>query len=245
MDIAVVFIFGLIIGSFLNVVIYRLPKGESLIFPASHCPKCNKKIKFYDNIPVFGYIFLGGKCRHCHNKIGKIYPAIEIITATLFTIDYLHRGAGLLYLYEILLISIFVCIFMIDLKHMIIPDILNLMLAIGAFGPIAMGRIDITTALTGGVLGGAVLFIIAMIGPMGGGDIKFMAAMGLWLGIIGTGLALWIAFVVGGIIGVVLLLMKIKKRGDNVAFGPYLIIGSFIAYFFQNVFFQFYLNLIH
>ncbi len=243
MDIAVVFILGLLIGSFLNVVIYRLPNGESVLFPASHCPKCNKKIKFYDNIPVIGYIILGGKCRNCKNKIGKIYPAIELLTAFLFTIDYLHRGASLLFLYEVLLISIFICIFMIDLKHMIIPDRLNLMLAIGAFGPIVMGRIDIMVALTGAILGGAVLFIIAMIGPMGGGDIKFMAAMGLWLGTLGTGLALWFSFVIGGIIGIVLLVTGIKKRGEAVAFGPYLIIGSLISYFFQSAFFQFYFNI--
>ncbi len=243
MDIALVFIFGLIIGSFLNVVISRLPKGESLMFPASHCPKCHKKIKFYDNIPIIGYIMLGGKCRNCHSEIGKIYPAIELITAVLFTIDYLHRGVSLLYLYEILLLSIFICIFVIDLKHMIIPDILNLMLAIGAFGPIAMGRINLTTALTGCVIGGVILFIIAIVGPMGGGDIKFMAAMGLWLGTYGTGLALWIAFVIGGIVGLILLVTGIKKRGESVAFGPYLIIGSLFAYFFQSAFFQFYFNI--
>ncbi len=239
----IAFISGMVVGSFLNVVIYRLPRGESLMFPSSHCPNCHKSIAFYDNIPIFSYLILGGKCRKCKNSIGKIYPIIEFVTAVLFVLAFMYRGNNIRYMLDIYLISVLICIFMIDLNNLIIPNELNIALAIGAVAPIIFGYIAPVYAMTGAVIGGAVLFVIAVIGPMGGGDIKFMAAMGLWLGTRGTLLALWLAFVIGGVIGVAQLILKKKKRGESVAFGPYLIIGSLLAYFFQDIFFEYYLRM--
>ncbi len=235
---------GLVVGSFLNVVIHRMPRGQSLVFPSSHCPKCHHKIAFYDNIPVLSYLMLGGKCRKCHQTIDKIYPIIEFITGVLFLTIFLYRGNTLQYVLDIVLISIFICIFMIDLHHMIIPDQLNIALALVGVLPIIFGYISLTSAATGAVLGGSILFIIALIGPMGGGDIKFMAAMGLWLGSTGVLLALWISFVVGGMIGIIQLMTKMKQRGEKVAFGPYLIFGSVLAYFFKDIFLKYYFSLL-
>jgi len=237
--------FGLLIGSFLNVVIYRVPNGESIAFPASHCPICGHDLKPYDNIPVLSYLVLGGKCRYCKTKISKQYPIIEMLTGVIFGCLYLRTGLSVKLLFELALASVLICVVIIDIKHEIIPNSLNLFLGVIGIGYVLItGHIQWTDALYGFLAGGGFLFLIALVGPMGGGDIKFMAAMGLWLGLFPTVLALLLSFISGGLIGVLLIVFKIKDRKDHIPFGPFLVFGSVIGYFFFQEFIIMYLNLV-
>ncbi len=236
---------GLCIGSFLNVVISRLPDGTSLAMPPSSCPVCKNRIKFYDNIPVVSFLVLRGSCRYCGSKISWQYPIIEIITGVLFGYLYIRSGYTLNLLFDFIFVSVLICVFMIDLKHEIIPDSLNLFLGISGLAMVFMTS-DLSLANTGyGFLaGGGILFLIALVGPMGGGDIKYMAAAGIWLGLFPTILSVLLAFILGGGIGILLIITKVKGRKDYVPFGPFLVMGSFIGYFFFEEFMYYYLKLI-
>ncbi|WP_430886419.1 prepilin peptidase [Fusibacter sp. JL216-2] len=238
-------VLGLLIGSFLNVIIYRLPKNESIAFPGSHCYACGHDLKAIDNIPLLSYVFLKGKCRYCKAGISMQYPIIELITGVIFGLLYLRTGLSWQFLFEAGLVSALICVTVIDLKHEIIPDSLNLFIGLLGVGYLIsshhIGNLD---ALYGFLAGGLVLFLIALVGPMGGGDIKYMAAMGLWLGLFPTIAALLIAFIMGGLIGVLLIALRIKNRKDHIPFGPFLVFGSIVGYFFFEEFVHLYFRLL-
>ncbi len=241
--IIIVMMFGVLIGSFLNVVIYRLPLGESIVFPSSKCTSCNTNLQWYDNIPVLSYIRLKGKCRYCSDKVSIQYPLIEIITGVVF--GYLYKRTGLTpeLIFQFVLMAILICVVVIDMKHEIIPDQLNVLLLVcGSIFMLTKYGVGLSDGLYGLLIGGGLLFFIALAGPMGGGDIKFMAAMGLWLGLFPTILALLIAFILGGIMGVILIVTKVKERKDHIPFGPFLVMGSIIGHFYFNEFILFYLK---
>lgn len=224
---------GLLFGSFLNVVINRVPKGESIVFPSSHCPKCMHKLSPLDNIPVLSYVMLKGRCRYCKTRISLQYPIIEILNGVIFGYLYTRTGLSIQLLFDVLLAMLFICVVMIDLKHEIIPDSINLINGIlGLAMLLFVGHTTASDALFGFLAGGGILFLIALAGPMGGGDIKFMAATGLWLGLFPTIFALLISFILGGLIGVLLILFKIKDRKDHIPFGPFLVLGCVISYYF-------------
>ncbi len=235
-------------GSFLNVCIYRVPLNESIITPPSKCPKCKGLIKPWDNIPLLSYLILGGKCRHCKEPISFKYPLVELITGVLFTLAFLKFDLSLNLILGIFFISALIVVAFIDLDHLIIPNkIIYPSLAIafvfvvinlfsGQFFPL-IGPKNALFPIYGFLAGGAFLFFVTIFGEkifkqevMGGGDIKLAAFLGIFLGWYVL-LALFLGFLFGSIIGVVLILLKRKKRRDFVPFGPSLALGGIVTLF--------------
>ncbi|KUO50599.1 MAG: peptidase A24 [Desulfitibacter sp. BRH_c19] len=225
-------ILGLLIGSFLNVCIYRIPKGETVVYNSSHCTHCNTALKFMDLIPVLSYIFLNGKCRYCGEGIKVRYPLVELFTGGIFFLTYLYIGFDILLIKYLVLFSILIVITFIDLDHKIIPNKLILIMLIwGIIWQIFHPEIVWISAAAGALLGGGLLLLAAVIsrGGMGGGDIKLMFAAGFILGLSNTALALFLGFLSGSIIGIALIVLRIKSRKDPIPFGPFLSLGIFIA----------------
>jgi len=243
-----IFIFGLIIGSFLNVCIYRIPRSKSIISPGSFCPLCGKPIAIRDNIPVLSYILLRGRCRHCGGKIFLRYPAVELLTGFLFVGAYLKSSyqpvaetfrfpfyGGLKVSATVLFfLSTLILVSFIDLEHKIIPNKVILpATGIGILLILLSRPAWILESLIGSLIGGGFLLFIALLRQegMGGGDIKLGAFMGIFLGRF-TFLALFLGFLAGAVAGIVLILLKLKTRKDLIPFGPFLALGGAITLFF-------------
>ncbi|MCX7921614.1 MAG: prepilin peptidase [Clostridia bacterium] len=244
-----VIILGLVIGSFLNVCIYRIPREESISVPPSHCMNCGTRLKPLDLIPVFSYIFLRGKCRYCRDKISFRYPLIEMITAAGFGVLYYKYGtAG--HIVEFIAYSYFfailVTVFFIDLDHMIIPDGLVIAGLIGGsvitvynvFNPVEIyGDRMWWNPLVGLFTGSGFLLLIAVIGykvyksdeAMGMGDVKIFAPIGLFLGWKMTIVALFLSVVIAGVISLFLIVTKVKDRRSTIPFGPFIVIATYIT----------------
>ena len=233
-----IFLFGLAVGSFLNVCIYRIPLPDVSIHSPrrSFCPQCNNPISVYDNIPILSYLLLWGKCRSCKAKISVIYPLVELATAALFLLMFYHFGLTLEFLLAIAFIAVLLPISVIDVRHYIIPNVLiatGLILGLGVVSAIAYQRADVwylLTRLIGAVTGGMALWLIAVIGSailrktaMGGGDIKLMALIGLFLGT-WPELVMVIAFSAfsGAIVGSALIISGVKSRQSPIPYGPFL-----------------------
>jgi len=229
-----IFIFGLVIGSFLNVLIQRMPHGESIVHPASHCPKCGHSLCWYELVPLVSFCLQRGRCRYCAKKISLQYPLVELFTGLIFVFLYTHYKLTLPLILSLPLAALLITITMIDLQHQIIPDILNLAGAIAGILVLALSDISIWDGLAGAFIGGATMLLIAIVsrGGMGGGDIKMMAWMGLFLGAKMTLLALFLSFILGGLISFILIMTGLKKRKDFIPFGPFLAAGGFAAYLF-------------
>lgn len=245
------FIFGTLIGSFLNVVVYRLPREESLSFPPSHCPTCNSKLQFYDLVPIFSYLFLRGKCRSCSEKISVRYPIVEGLTGLLFLYTVYTFGFTMEALGYALIIGLLVPIFFIDYDHSIIPDSLNLGIFIIALLMIVSqmflrekGLSELLFHIFGLLAGGGFFFFIAVVtnGAMGGGDIKIMAALGFLFGLSHTLVLMFFSFVLGGVLSTILIILKIKKRKDYIPFGPFICLAAFITIFWGETIIHWYIN---
>lgn len=238
MLIIILFLYGLVFGSFFNVVIYRVPLGKSIVKPPSSCGVCGHKLGVLELIPLLSWIIQRARCKKCGSGISIRYPIVEVLTGLLFIFVYSKVGFRIELLRGLFLTSMFIIISFIDLDHHIIPDGLNLMLALTGFIYLIVLRpFPIMHGVFGFLVGGGVLFIIALVGPMGGGDIKFMAAMGLWMGIGYTLMVLLLSFIIGGIISGLLLITKRVDRKTPIPFGPFLCIASFIVMIYgKNIF---------
>ncbi len=232
---AYVFIVGLCIGSFLNVVIYRVPNGVSIAKGRSKCPNCDHTLRPYDLIPVVSYMILRGKCRDCGSKISPRYPLVELATGLMYVLVYLVLGLTIETVLGVIVVSILIAITMIDFDHMIIPDGLVIALAVvGIAYAFLVKDVTLIERLIGIVAISVPLLIFAIIIPdcFGGGDIKMMAAMGIILGWQNTVLAGFIGIVLGGIVGAVILARN-RAKGDterkHMPFGPYLAIGCIVS----------------
>lgn len=237
---AVYFVLGAVIGSFLNVCICRLPLGKSIVSPPSHCDSCGHRLGFLDMIPILSYVFLGGKCRYCHTHYSARSLLVEILTGILFAL------AGLFYLPGLPLLAIFVfiaCLIVvtfIDFDHQIIFDKFNLiMLAAGILYHLTYTKHSAAVnpywdVLWGVALGGGLMLLIYLLsrGGMGEGDVKLSFVLGFWLGFKGVIVCLFLAFVLGGIVGALLLASGLKTRKDPIPFGPYLCMGAYISLLF-------------
>jgi leader peptidase (prepilin peptidase)/N-methyltransferase len=235
-----VFLLGSILGSFLNVCIYRLPKKESILSPPSHCPHCGEPIRFYDNIPILSYLVLGGKCRHCKQHISLRYPVVEGLSGLLSLALFIKYSLTAQFLLLLLFAAALIIITFIDLDYQIIPDIISIpgiFLGIGAsfFIPI-MSWFE---SLFGILIGGGFLLLVA-IGykwltgreGMGGGDIKLIAMVGAWLGWKAIPFILFSSSLIGVLIGGGTGLMKKRGLRSRIPFGPFLSISSIIYIFF-------------
>ncbi len=246
---AIAALLGLVIGSFLNVVILRLPREDnSIVFPASHCPVCKTPLAWYENIPVFSFLFLRGKCAHCRTTISFQYPLVEILTsflavAVLRTFGPSLEAAGYFVFATALLVIIF-----IDIHHQIIPDVISLPgIILGLLFSFFNHHLKWQDSLTGIILGGGVLYSIALLYSllrkqegMGGGDIKLLAMIGGWLGWQSLPFVIFFSSFTGSIVG--LIAMRSQKKGGStrIAFGPFLSCTALIYLFFSVQILDFY-----
>lgn len=242
---------GLIIGSFLNVLIYRLPRQISFGFNRSFCPSCKEKIRFYDNIPILSYLFLGGKCRNCEARISIRYPLVETLNATAYLFLFWNYGISLNFFVFSFLSSILITIFFIDLASQIIPDLLTLPgILIGLGVSVAPGGIGIVSSVTGLVVGGGVLYLIAIAGDwlfkkesMGGGDIKMAAMLGAFLGWQKVIFVFFAGATIGLAISIIIMLFSRKLRTTRIIpFGPFLALAAFVAMVYGDSIITFYLD---
>lgn len=243
-----IFIFGLIIGSFLNVCIYRIPLGLSIVTPPSACGSCGQRLKPKDLIPLLSWLYLKGKCRYCGQPISIRYPLVEFITGLIFSLAYWAFGWTWILLIYLIIYSALIAIVFIDIDHQIIPNSINLFLLIIFFiSNFILEYIYWKEAFVGGLLGGGFLFLLVLLsrgGAMGMGDVKLMGVLGLFLGWKYTILCLLLSFIIGGVFSVFLLVLKIKGRKDAIAFGPWLVAGFFITTIFGNNILDWYLRLL-
>lgn len=222
------FVLGTILGSFYNVVGYRIPKKESIIYPPSHCPKCNHKLKFYELIPIISYIIQKGKCKNCKEKIGLFYPIFELITGLLFTISLKIFGLTPNLLLILTFISMLIIITISDIKYMIIPDSILLFFSILILIEIYIfkGFNEVLSSITNGIISFIIMYLIKKFGDflfkkesMGGGDIKLMFVIGLFTSYKNALLTIFI----GSLIGLPISLISIKKNTNHILpFGPLL-----------------------
>lgn len=239
------FIFGIVFGSFFNVVGLRVPKKESIAYPPSHCTSCNRQLTALDLVPVLSYMFLKGKCRTCGSKIHWVYPLMEFITGALFVLAFLHFGFTKELIIAILFVSLLVIITVSDIAYMLIPDKVLLPFAAVLF----VWRFFIPLdpwwdSLLGAIIGFSLLFLIAIVskGGMGGGDIKLFFAIGLVVGTAGTLMTLFFASVIGAIVGIIQLRVMKKGRKTPVPFGPSIAAGALIVYFYGTGILDWYMN---
>ena len=234
------FVFGSVIGSFLNVVIDRIPKNLSIVYPPSHCPHCKHRLAWYDLIPIVSYFLLGGKCRYCGKKIPVYHPIFETFVGTLFVVVYsLGITSGLLHvIYLLAIASIFVVIFFTDYKYGVIPlyaIILGCIIVLAYLLFTYSFAIVMTHLLSGlGAFGFFFLLFLATKGRgMGFGDVMLVVLLGFFLGFPGIAIGLYLAFVIGAIFSLFLILIRNKRfKHDTIPFGPFLIFGTVIASFF-------------
>lgn len=235
---------GLFVGSFLNVCIDRLPQGQSIIHPRSHCAACNRKISNLDNIPIFSYLWLHGRCRYCHAPIPIRLPIIEGLTGLLFALLYWKFGLGLGLSISLVYISLLTIVFVIDLENQLVLDKviypgIALALAFSFFWP----GLGVVSSLAGGAIGMAAMalpFIIYRRG-MGMGDVKLGALVGLMSGYPLVFVALLLAVITGGLVATLLLVFKIKKRSDPIPFAPFLATAAMVTLLWGQAIWQWYL----
>ncbi len=254
----ITFILGSVIGSFLNVCIYRMPRKLSLVFPSSRCPDCGIPIKPYDNIPILSYLFLGGKCRVCKSGISFRYPLLELLNAAFYVMVLRRFGLGWDTVFYFIFCSAFIVITFIDVDFQIIPDRITLpgiplgLLAGSFLLPDPFMRytlLGIKSSFIGAAAGFGLYALIATAGyrifkkeAMGGGDIKMMAMVGGVLGWKGVILTTFLGSLTGSIIGILSLLVRGREKGSLIPFGPFLALGSLITLFYGQEILTWYLS---
>lgn len=244
--IALFFIYGIVFGSFFNVVGLRVPKKESIVSPPSHCTTCDRNLGVLDLIPVFSYLFLKGKCRGCGSKISVIYPFMEFATGGLFALSYVMLGFSLELIIAILFMSLLVIITVSDIAYMLIPDKVLLPFAVAFLGlRLFIPLTPWWDSLLGAVIGFGVLYLIAVVskGGMGGGDIKLFFVLGLVLGTVNTLLTLFLAAFIGSIMGIIILRKSGKGRKTPIPFGPSISLAAVISYFWGADFVEWYMTM--
>jgi leader peptidase (prepilin peptidase)/N-methyltransferase len=234
MELAFAAPFGLIIGSFLNVVAYRLPRGESIVSPPSHCPGCDVQIKPWDNIPLLSWIFLRGRCRNCSTRISPRYPLVELLTGVLFAAVAVSKGIDGDLAVLLPFAAMLIAVADIDLEHRIVPNKILVPMAIYGVAASAVVRTGMLPELL--IAGGAAftfLLVAALIHPagMGMGDVKLAGVMGLYLGA-SIAPALLVAFLSGSVVGIgVMLRHGAGGRKKGVPFAPFLALGAIVGLF--------------
>lgn len=233
------FLTGLAVGSFLNVCIWRLPRGQSIVRPRSRCPHCGEGIGARDNIPLVSYLLLRGRCRRCRKSISRRYPAVEALTGALAVICFLAFGLTAQAAVLFVLFCLLVVVSFADLDRMIIPDKVTLPgIVLGLALNAVIAPRSIGGFLLGAVVGAAALYVVAILGEllfkkesMGGGDIKLAAMVGAFVGWRGVLLALFFAVLVGAMVGISLMIVGLKKRREHIPFGPFIALGTIAVVF--------------
>ena len=240
----IVFLYGIVIGSFLNVCIYRIPKGEDIVKTNSHCMNCGTELKWYDLFPVFSFLWLKGKCRYCGVKLSWQYPAVEVLNGILYCIVFAVKGIHTTSVVYCLFVSALLVLSIIDWRTYEIPiginvfifvlGIIHVGLNLNNWKNYGLGFISVSTGLF-------LLYYLTKGRGIGGGDVKLMAVSGLLLGWKCNILAFFIACLLGSVIHTIR--MKISKTDHVLAFGPYLSAGLFLSLLFGEVWLKWYLGL--
>lgn len=246
----IVFFFGMLIGSFLNVCIYRIPEGKSIAFPPSSCGSCNHKLSPLDLVPVLSYAFLRGRCRYCKAHISIQYPLVEVATGCVFLLTFDIFGITAMMFLLFIMFGCMIVIFVIDLRHMIISDGLVLIASVAAVIPLFMypGSYGLKDSVLGVLAGSGSLFLLYVVGILvwnkaviGGGDVKLFIPIGILLGWKATLLCLYLAILSGGIVCMILLLMKKRGKGSMVPFGPFIVMAFVVSVLYGNDIINWYL----
>jgi leader peptidase (prepilin peptidase)/N-methyltransferase len=263
----IAFIFGSIVGSFLNVCIHRMPLGESVVWPGSHCPQCNKRIHSYDNIPFLSYIILGGKCRSCKQRIPLRYPLVELLTAIMFAALFSRFGLNYdFFVYMVLVCGLIVATF-VDISSRIIPDEISIGGIIIGFILTAVKGVHlkpfsyypgfILNSFFGIIIGGGIIYLTGLIfdlvyfkmlkkppiqgetESMGGGDVKLLAMIGAFLGWPGALLTFFLAPFFVAVIGIINL---VTKKDHTIPYGPFLSLAALLSLFWGNQIIEFFIG---
>lgn len=247
-----VFLFGLCIGSFLNVCIFRIPLAQSIVHPPSACPGCGTYIRFYDNIPVLSYAFLRGRCRHCRTGISFRYPAVELAAGLTALSVYAAYGPSVQALVYFAFIATLWVVTLIDIDHRIIPDAISLPgIPIFFLASLALPGMTVKESVLGILIGGGSLYAIALAysviqkaDGMGGGDIKLLAMIGALVGWKGVLFTLFASSALGTVTGIGLMIANGKTMKMAVPFGPFLSAGAVVYIFFGSRLIDWYLSLL-
>lgn len=254
-----IFLAGLCLGSFLNVIIYRVPLKLSVVTPPSSCPHCEKRLKTLDLVPLFSYLLLRGQCRYCQAKINARYPAVELYTGLLFVFTFYYFGLNLKALFYSGFLYLLTAICFIDLKHRLIPNslvaagviyavvlelpaLLNLIFPVH---PLLLTGLEPLDALLGFLTGGGLLLAVYFLsrGGMGAGDVKLVAMIGLFTGLRGVAIVLFLSFLFGALTGLTLMALKKLTRKDALPFAPFLALAAAIEIFLGSQIWLWYINL--
>jgi len=250
---AILFIIGCIVGSFLNVVIYRAPRGRSIVNPPSACPSCGARIRPWDNVPVVSYLLLRGRCRDCGARISPRYVLVELLSGAAPALIWAEYGLGKEFALLWPLSCVLLVLSFVDLDLRIIPDRVTLPgIAVGLVVAPLSGFTTFAGSLIGAVAGGGALYLIALFGEavfrkesMGGGDVKLAAMLGAFLGWKLTLVLLFVAFLVGAVVGVGMIPLRRKDDWDRtVPFGPFIAVGAFVAAVWGGDLLTWYLSLL-
>ena len=250
------FIFGITVGSFLNVCIYRIPLKKSIVSPPSSCTACGNQIKFYDNIPVLSYLILRGRCRNCGAHYSIFYPTVELATglismALLARFNLFNHNLPLYFIF-FSFVSALICISFIDLEHQIIPDIISIPgIIVGFILSLFFHHLTWIDSLSGIIMGGGILYLVALVFEilmkkegMGGGDVKLLAMIGAWLGWKAVPFVIIASSLTGSVIGIMALLLSRKGLRTKIPFGPFLALGAILYIFFGKELIGWYFNLL-
>lgn len=244
------FLFGISIGSFLNVCIYRIPNGKSIVHPGSTCPQCNTAIRFYDNIPILSYLFLLGKCRYCKKRISIRYPLIEFLTGLFAVCTYLKFGMSIDTFVYFIFIAALLTITFIDIDHQIIPNVISLpFIPIGIGLSFFLSPITVLDALYGVLAGGGSLFVVSRgyyyitrVEGLGLGDVKLIAMIGAFIGLKGIFFTIFFSSLIGTLIGTAVMIHQKKDMRYQIPYGPFLSIGAIVYLFFGNQIINWYIQ---
>ncbi|MCL5277503.1 MAG: prepilin peptidase [Deltaproteobacteria bacterium] len=247
-----IFIFGLVIGSFLNVVIYRLPRHQSLVYPPSHCPSCDRRIKPYDNIPLLSYVFLLGRCRYCRGRISPRYPLVELLAGTIAALLSIRYGPGTDAAILFILSSALIAITFIDIDHGIIPNVLSYPgIVLGFLSSFLLHLNSPAGSLSGMLVGGGILLTVAYVYKkiagvegMGMGDVKLMVMLGAFLGWQASIFIIIVSSLLGSIAGVGLMIFAGKTRKYAIPYGPFISASAIVYLFYGRPLIDLYLKVI-
>jgi leader peptidase (prepilin peptidase) / N-methyltransferase len=241
------FVLGAVVGSFLNVVILRLPaEGESIVFPASRCPVCKTAIRWYDNIPVLSFLFLRGRCRACANPISLQYPLVESCMAMLSLALYTKFALSFEFFFYFLFLAALLAVIFIDMRHQIIPDVVSLPGIVAGFtgsfftSQLTWQQSGIGLLAGGGILYGVAVGYLLFTGRegMGGGDVKLLAMIGAFLGWQSLLFVVFASSLAGSLVGIVAMLKQGQGGKTRLPYGPFLALAAMVFLFFQNDIFR-------
>ncbi len=244
-------VFGLVVGSFLNVVIHRLPKEESLVLPRSRCPVCQTPIRAVDNIPIISFILLHGRCRSCGNPISWRYPLVEGLTGILFALTVARFGVTLQAAFLVSFLCGLVVVSFIDLDHQIIPNAITLPgIPLGLLAGLLLGQPPFLDRLIGSLAGAGFLYLMLFYGgvvygqeAMGEGDLNLIALVGAFLGWKGVAVTILVGCLVGSVVGLSLMALRRVGRRQHIPFGPFLSLGAAMALFWGEELIAWYIKL--